>query len=44
MSKFEYTDEMVTRMNDICAGGVTEDIIESLCDEFEFPRVPCFRS
>lgn len=38
MSKFEYTDEMVTRMNDICAGGVTEDIIESLCDEFEFPR------
>ena len=40
MSKFEYTDEMVTRMNDICGSGVTEDIIESLCDEFEFPRVP----
>jgi len=38
MSKFEYTDEMVTRMNDVCAGGVTEDVIESLCDEFEFPR------
>jgi len=38
MSKFEYTDEMVTRMNDICGSGVTEDIIESLCDEFEFPR------
>lgn len=38
MSKFEYTDEMVVRMNEICAGGVTEDIIESLCGEFEFPR------
>lgn len=38
MSKFEYTDEMVTRMNDVCAGGVTEEIIESLCGEFEFPR------
>jgi len=38
MSKFEYTDEMVTRMNDVCASGVTEDKIESLCDEFEFPR------
>lgn len=38
MSKFEYTDEMVVRMNEICASGVTEDIIESLCGEFEFPR------
>jgi hypothetical protein len=38
MSKFEYTDEMVVRMNEICAGGITEDIIESLCGEFEFPR------
>ena len=38
MSKFEYTDEMVTRMNDVCASGVTEEIIESLCEEFEFPR------
>jgi len=38
MSKFEYTDEMVARMESACAGGVTEDIIENLCDEFEFPR------
>ena len=38
MSKFEYTDEMVVRMNDVCARGVTEDLIESLCEEFEFPR------
>ena len=38
MSKFEYTDEMVVRMNEVCARGVTEDLIESLCDEFEFPR------
>lgn len=38
MSKFEYTDEMVARMNDVASSGVTEDIIESLVDEFEFPR------
>ena len=38
MSKFEYTDEMVVRMNEVCARGVTEDLIESLCEEFEFPR------
>ena len=38
MSKFEYTDEMVVRMNDVCARGVTEALIESLCEEFEFPR------
>ena len=38
MSKFEYTEDMVTRMESACASGVTEDIIETLCDEFEFPR------
>ena len=38
MSKFEYTDEMVSRMESACASGVTEDIIETLCGEFEFPR------
>ena len=38
MSKFEYTEDMVARMNDVAASGVTEDIIESLVDEFEFPR------
>lgn len=38
MSKFEYTDEMVTRINDVCAAGVTEDVVEALCEEFEFPR------
>ena len=38
MSKFEYTEEMVSRMNEVASGGVTEDIIESLVDEFEFPR------
>tara|TARA_A100000164_G_C21929899_1_gene785021 strand:- start:1350 stop:2033 length:684 start_codon:yes stop_codon:yes gene_type:complete len=38
MSKFEYTDEMVARMNDVAGSGVTEDIIESLVEEFEFPR------
>jgi hypothetical protein len=38
MSKFEYTDEMVTRMEGACGSGVTEDVIESLCDEFGYPR------
>ena len=38
MSKFEYTDEMVTRMHDVADSGVTEDIIESLMGEFDFPR------
>lgn len=38
MSKFEYTDEMVTRMEGVCGSGVTEDVIESLCDEFGYPR------
>jgi hypothetical protein len=38
MSKFEYTEEMVARMNDVAGSGVTEDIIESLVEEFEFPR------
>jgi hypothetical protein len=38
MAKFEYTEEMVTRMENMCANGVTEDIITQLCEEFEFPR------
>ncbi len=38
MSKFEYTDEMVARMQSLCAGGVTEEVVESICTEFEFPR------
>lgn len=38
MSKFEYTEDMVSRMETACASGVTEEIIETLCDEFEFPR------
>lgn len=38
MAKFEYTDEMVARMEEVCAGGVTEEIVQNLCDEFEFPR------
>jgi hypothetical protein len=38
MAKFEYTEEMVTRMEELCSSGVTEDIITQLCDEFEFPR------
>lgn len=38
MSKFEYTEDMVARMQSLCAGGVTEEIVESICNEFEFPR------
>jgi hypothetical protein len=38
MAKFEYTEEMVARMESVCANGVTEEIIEQLCAEFEFPR------
>jgi hypothetical protein len=38
MSKFEYTDEMVARMHDVASAGVTEELIESLMGEFDFPR------
>jgi hypothetical protein len=38
MAKFEYTEEMVTRMEQLCSVGVTEETIAQLCDEFEFPR------
>ena len=38
MSKFEYTEDMVARMHDVAESGVTEEIIESLMGEFDFPR------
>jgi hypothetical protein len=38
MSKFEYTDEMVARMHDVAGRGITEETIENLMNEFEFPR------
>jgi len=38
MSKFEYTEEMVERMHSVSAGGLTEDTIEALMTEFDFPR------
>jgi hypothetical protein len=38
MSKFEYTEEMVERMNSAAAGGITEATIEALMAEFDFPR------
>lgn len=38
MSKFEYTDEMVERMHEAANGGITEETIENLMNEFEFPR------
>jgi len=38
MSKFEYTEDMVARMHDVAASGVTEASIEGLMTEFDFPR------
>jgi hypothetical protein len=38
MSKFEYTEEMVERMHEVAAQGLTEELVENLMNEFEFPR------
>lgn len=38
MSNYTYTEEMVQRMHDVCDSGVTEEIVQGLCEEFEFPR------
>lgn len=38
MAKYTYTDDMVARMKEVTAGGVTEEVIESLMAEFDFPR------
>jgi hypothetical protein len=38
MAKFEYTEDMVARMEQVCKAGINEDIIVSLCEEFDFPR------
>jgi len=38
MSKFQYTEEMVKRMTDAAENGVTEELVETLVSEFEFPR------
>ncbi len=38
MSKFEYTEEMVAEMHEAAGSGVTEDVIETLMEDFGFPR------
>ena len=38
MSKFEYTDEMVARMQEVAKVALTEESIEALMAEFDFPR------
>lgn len=38
MSEYKYTEEMVARMSEVFAGGVTEDKIQSLVEEFGYPR------
>lgn len=38
MAKYEYTEEMVSKMEEVASTGLTEEIIQGLCEEFEFPR------
>lgn len=38
MAKFEYTDEMVARLQEVASSGLTEDTIEALMEELDFPR------
>lgn len=38
MAKFDYTDEMVERLHEAGNAGLTEESINALCEEFEFPR------
>jgi hypothetical protein len=38
MSKFEYTEEMVARMQEVAKNALTEEAIEALMAEFDFPR------
>ena len=37
-SKYVYTDDMEARMKDVFSDGIDEDKIQSLVEEFEFPR------
>ncbi len=37
-SKYVYTDDMETRMKDVFANGIDEGKIQSLVEEFDFPR------
>tara|TARA_Y100000034_G_scaffold136800_1_gene215896 strand:+ start:21286 stop:21972 length:687 start_codon:yes stop_codon:yes gene_type:complete len=37
-SKYEYTEEMTARMEEVCADGVTETVIVQLMEEFDYPR------
>ena len=39
MAKFEYTEEMVARMESACGGGINEDIIESLCEAVSYTHL-----
>lgn len=38
MAKFEYTDEMIAQMAEVAAVGITEESIEALMSDFDFPR------
>ena len=38
MPKFEYSDEMVARLQEVAAAGLTEESIEGLMGELDFPR------
>lgn len=38
MAKFEYTDEMVAKMQEVAKSEITEATIETLMTDFDFPR------
>jgi hypothetical protein len=38
MPKFEYSDEMVARLQEVASAGLTEETIEGLMEELDFPR------
>jgi hypothetical protein len=38
MAKFEYTEEMVARLQEVAKVAITEESIEALMTEFDFPR------
>lgn len=38
MSKFDYTEAMVATMHNAARGGVTEEVVESLTNDFQYPR------
>ena len=38
MAKFEYSDQMVARLQEVASAGLTEHTIEALMEQLDFPR------